>query len=195
MNIEQLDKLFTAVSKKHHAKTFIIIGSLTVLGLINDRKIPDAMIVSAEVDAYPEDDPDRAFEIADDFGLGSAFEQENGYYYDAVSPDLPTLPQGWEKRLIAYLLPGGTLLKFIEPHDAAIAKYARGERKDLQWISAGIAASILSVATLEYRFRETVFADDPERERVRAAIAQAIVRADVRADVRTDVKTSKRRKT
>ena len=172
MNLEQLDRLFTAVSRKHHVTTFIVMGSLTVLGLVGERKIPDAMTVSAEVDAYPESDPGRAFDIADDFGLGSEFEQEHGYYYDAVSPSLPTLPRGWEQRLIPVALPGGTVAKFIEPHDAAIAKCSRGAPKDLQWIRAGIDASILSAATLEYRFRETVFADDPERERVREAIRQ-----------------------
>lgn len=62
----------------------------------------------------------------------------------------------------------------MEPHDAAIAKYARGAPKDLQWIRAGIDAGILSIATLEYRFRETVFADDPERERVREAIGREV---------------------
>ena len=75
MNIEQLDRLFSAVSRKHPVKTFIVMGSLTVLGLVNQRKIPDGMIVSVEVDAYPESDPGRAFEIADDFGLGSEFRQ------------------------------------------------------------------------------------------------------------------------
>lgn len=177
MNIEQLDHLFTAIARKHHVTTFVVMGSLTVLGLINERKIPDAMTVSAEVDAYPESDPGRAFEIADDFGLGSDFEQEHGYYFDAVSPALPTLPRGWEGRLLLLALPGGTLVKFIEPHDAAIAKYSRGAPKDMQWVRAGIDASILSVPTLEYRFRETVFADDPERERVCVAIAQEMERA------------------
>lgn len=174
MNIEQLDRLFSAVSRKHPIKTFVVMGSLTVLGLVNQRKIPDGMIVSVEVDAYPESDPDRAFEIADDFGLGSEFEQEHGYYFDAVSPALPTFPDDWEQRLIPYMLPCGTCLKFVEPHDAAIAKYARGAPKDLQWIRAGIDAGILSIATLEYRFRETVFADDPERERVREAIGREV---------------------
>lgn len=177
MNIAQLDRLFTQVAKKHRVNTFVVMGSLTVLALIHERKIPDAMTVSAEVDAYPESDPGRAFEIADDFGLGSEFEQENGYYFDAVSPALPTLPDDWEERLIPLALPGGTLVKFIEPHDAAIAKYSRGAPKDMQWIRAGIGASILSVATLEYRFRHTVFANDPERERVREAIAKEIARA------------------
>ena len=177
MNLQQLDRLFTEVCAKHRVTTFVVMGSLTVLGLIHERSIPDAMTVSAEVDAYPESDPGRAFEIADDFGLGSDFEQENGYYFDAVSPSLPTLPRGWEQRLIPVALPGGTLAKFIEPHDAAIAKYSRGAPKDLQWIRAGIGASLLSVPTLEYCFRETVFADDPERERVRAAIAKEMKRA------------------
>ncbi len=176
MNIEQLDRLFSAVSGKHPVKTFVVMGSLSVLGLVNQRRIPAGMIVSVEVDAYPESDPGRAFEIADDFGLGSDFEQEHGYYFDPVSPALPTLPDDWEHRLIPYTLPGGTCLKFVEPHDAAIAKYARGAPKDLQWIRAGIDAGILSIATLEYRFRETVFADDPERERVREAIGREVER-------------------
>lgn len=176
MTLEQLDRLLTEVARKHRVDSFVVIGSLAVLGLLDERPIPKAMTVSAEVDAYPESDPARAFEIADDFGLGSAFEQEHGYYFDAVSPQLPTLPAGWEQRLIPRRLPGGTLVKFLEPHDAAIAKLARGDPKDLGWIRAGIDASILSVATLEYRFRQTVFEDD-ERERARRILDGEVSRA------------------
>ena len=138
MNIAQRDRLFTAVSKKHHAKSFVVIGSLSVLGLVNERPIPESMTVSAEVDAYPESDPDLAFEIADGFGLGSDFEQEHGYYFDAVSPRLPTLPRGWEQRLIPYQLPGGTLLKFLEPHDAAISPTPRAAGRRPARPAAGI---------------------------------------------------------
>ena len=175
MNLQQLDRLLAAVAKKHRVKSFVVIGSLSVLGLVGERRIPDAMTVSTEVDAWPETDPERAFEIADDFGLGSAFEQEHGYYFDAVSPKLPTLPRAWQDRLIARELPGGTRVKFLEPHDAAIAKLARGDPKDLRWIRAGIDASILSAATLEYRFRETVFEDD-EREGARRVLEGEIAR-------------------
>ena len=181
MNLAQLDRLFTAVSKKHHAKSFVVIGSLSVLGLIGERRIPESMTVSAEVDAYPDTDPERAFEIAADFGLGSDFEQEHGYYFDAVSPDLPTLPRGWEQRLIRHQLPGGVLLKFLDPHDAAIAKLARADPKDLQWIRAGVDASILSVATLEYRFRETVFEETGERESARKILEREAARAGLAA--------------
>lgn len=175
MNLAQLDRLLTEVSRKHGVDAFVVIGSLSVLGLVDERRIPEAMTVSTEVDAWPEADPPRAFEIADDFGLGSRFEQEHGYYFDAVSPQLPTLPGGWEQRLIPRRLPGGALVKFLEPHDAAIAKLARGEPKDRRWIRAGIDASILSVATLEYRFRETVFEDD-ERERARSLLEREAAR-------------------
>lgn len=176
MTLEQLDRLLTEVARKHPVDSFVVIGSLAVLGLLDERRIPKAMILSSEVDAYPESDPARAFEIADDFGLGSVFEQKHGYYFDAVSPQLPTLPAGWEQRLIPRKLPGGTLVKFLEPHDAAIAKLARSDPKDLAWIRAGIRAAILSVATLEYRFRQTVFEDD-ERARARKVLDGEISRA------------------
>lgn len=185
MNLQQLDRLLTEVSRKHHVDCFVVIGSLSVLGLMNERPIPESMTVSAEVDAYPETDPGRAFEIADDFGLGSDFEQEHGYYFDAVSPQLPTLPRGWEQRLIPRRLPGGALVKFLDPHDAAIAKLARADPKDLQWVRAGIDASILSVATLEYRFRETVFEDD-ERERARRILEQEAIRVGLAAGIKPE---------
>jgi hypothetical protein len=176
MTLEQLDRLLTEVARKHRVDSFVVIGSLAVLGLLDERRIPRAMTLSAEVDAFPESDPPRAFEIADDFGLGSAFEQEHGYYFDAVSPQLPTLPAGWEQRLIPRVLPGGTRVKFLEPHDAAIAKLARGDPKDLRWIRAGIRASILSLPTVEYRFKHTVFHDD-ERARARKNLEDEIRRA------------------
>lgn len=112
----------------------MVMGSLSVLALINERAIPDAMTVSAEVDAYPESDPGRAFEIADDFGLGSEFEQRNGYYYDAVSPALPTLPRGWEQRLIPLALPGGNAGQVHRAprrgHRQAFARRAQGHAMD-----------------------------------------------------------------
>ena len=44
MNIEQLDRLFTAITRKHHVTTFVVMVSLTVLGLINERKNLTAII-------------------------------------------------------------------------------------------------------------------------------------------------------
>ena len=61
-------------------------------------------------------------------------------------------------------------LKFLDPDDAAISKYARCEPKDRAWIKEGIKASILSLATLEYRMRETAFLDRKEHQRAKDAL-------------------------
>lgn len=170
MKNEDLLHLVEEIAKTRKLDSLIIVGSLSVLGIVTDREVPDTMLISNEVDAYPENDPRAAFDIAEAFGQGSIFEQENGYYFDAISPDVPTLPEGWQQRLIVRQLDNGVRLKFIDPNDAAISKYARGEPKDLQWIDEGLRASVLAMATIRYRFRETTFLDDDERERVRAQI-------------------------
>ena len=75
----------------------MIVGSLSILGATASP--PADMVHSIDVDLYPRQDPGRAEEIARALGLGTDFEQENGYYADAVSPSLPTLPDDWESRL------------------------------------------------------------------------------------------------
>lgn len=169
MNNQELLHLVEEIAKTRELDSLVIVGSLSVLGVITDREVPDAMLVSNEVDAYPESDPSAAFDIARAFGQGSMFEQANGYYFDPISPSLPTLPEGWKQRLVVRDH-AGVRMKFLDPNDAAVSKYARGEEKDLRWIDAGLRASILSMATIQYRFRETAFLDDDERERVRELI-------------------------
>ncbi|MBL8512495.1 MAG: hypothetical protein JNJ55_00770 [Betaproteobacteria bacterium] len=142
-----------------------------MLGILQDRTVPQAMLLSNDLDAYPRLDPGAGDALAAKWGQGSAFEQEHGYYFDPISPQLASLPAGWQARLIVREFAGGVRAAFLEPNDAAISKYARYEERDKRWIRAGLKASILSLATLEYRFRETDFLDDEERERVRAAIA------------------------
>jgi hypothetical protein len=170
MNLAQLDTLLGDIAIVNPVECFVVVGSLSVLGLTQGRAIPEAMLMSNEVDAYVENDPDRGFEFHQRWGQGSAFEQEHGYYFDPVSPKLPTLPDGWESRMIPLTLPSGVKVKFLEPNDAAVSKYARGEAKDRMWIREGLRQSILSLATLEYRFRETPFLDRDEHARAKTAL-------------------------
>lgn len=60
---------------------------------------------------------------------------------------------------------------FLDPDDAAISKYARCEPRDREWIRAGLAAGLLSVAVIERRLRETSFLDAAERDRAWSAFA------------------------
>lgn len=98
MNRNDVAHLLTEAMRITKHSDYVIIGSLSVLGATATP--PDSMTGSIDVDLYPKNDPGRAYEIAARLGLGSDFEQRFGYYADAVSPMLPTLPEGWEQRLI-----------------------------------------------------------------------------------------------
>ena len=60
----------------------------------------------------------------------------------------------------------------VDPNDAAVSKYARCDAKDRAWIREGLRQSILSLATIEYRFRETTFLDSGEQSRAKSALAE-----------------------
>lgn len=171
MRIEDIDLLLGKIRDSSGMDEFVVIGSLSALGLVGDA-LPPRMTWSMEVDAYPERDPLRAQDFSAEFGENSAFHQEHGYYFDAVSPDLPTLPEGWAQRMLKQVLPCGVKVKFLEPNDCAISKYARSQPKDREWIRAGIEAGILSLPTIEYRIRETRFMDDAEHTIAKASLAE-----------------------
>ena len=169
MNRNDINRLLTEAMKitRHH--DYVIIGSLSVLGAVAHP--PISMTGSIDVDLYPKNDPGRAFEIANKLGLGSDFEQTYGYYADAVSPMLPTLPEGWELRLFRVAFDSGAVAWFLEPNDAGISKYVRSEPRDREWIRAGLKVGILSIPTIEYRLRETIMESD-ERQRSTLAIEE-----------------------
>jgi hypothetical protein len=172
VNLEQLDILFSEISRAKGVNDFVVVGSLSVLGLTQQGIAFSEMLASIDVDAYPEHDPKLTDELGKLWGQGSEFERKHGYYYDAVPPELPTLPDGWEARMISLNLPSGVHVKFLEPNDAAVSKYARGEAKDRQWIREGLRQSILSLATIEYRFHRTSFLDQEEHDRAKTLIAE-----------------------
>lgn len=173
MNRDHIQRLLGEAAKLTNHRDYVIIGSLAVLGAVANP--PETMVFSIDVDLYPKDDPGRTAEIASRLGLGSDFEQSHGYYADVVSPMLPTLPEGWEQRLVRLTFENGVTGWFLEPNDAAISKYVRAEPRDRQWIWAGLEAGILSTAVIEYRMRETSMETD-ERARARQAFAEDIAK-------------------
>jgi len=169
LNLSHIHHVLTEAKKITNHTDFVIIGSLTALGI--NVSPPDEMVRSIDVDLYPKDDPSRAGEIAALIGQGSAFEDEYGYYVDAASPDLPTLPDGWEDRFVIHDF-GNVRALFLELNDAAISKYARGEIRDRIWIKEGLKAGLLSMPTIEYRLRDTAFLDDFEEKAVKQRVLE-----------------------
>lgn len=169
MNRSDIARLLTEAKEVTNHTDYVIIGSLSILGASVEP--PLLMTSSTDVDLYPKNDPGRASEVMAALGEHSPFGVEHGYFADAVSPFLPTLPEAWEDRLVKISFENGINAWFLEPNDAAISKYVRSEDRDREWIREGLSAGILSLPTIEYRLRETP-AETDELQRARAAIAQ-----------------------
>ena len=172
MDLAKLEHLFGEARKLCGHDEFVVIGSLSALAILPAGRIPARMLMSIDVDCYTRRDPERVFDLQRALGEGSVFEAAHGYFLDPVSPNLPTLPAQWEFRLVKVPFKNGVTVFFLDPNDAAISKYARGEPRDREWIHAGFAAGLLSVPIIESRLRDTVFLDDQEGMRARSAFTE-----------------------
>ena len=175
MKRADLGRLLAEAARLTSHRDYVIVGSLSILGAVLDP--PQEMIGSIDVDLYPKSDPGRIEEIAEVLGAGSAFHRQTGIYADPVSPFLPSLPDGWEERLIALALAGGSVAWCLEPHDAAVSKYVRCERRDRAWCRAGLRHGILSAALLRERLRQTHAVEPGEIARARRALSDDARRA------------------
>ncbi len=161
----------------HHLtghKEIVVIGSNAVLGVAPHTSIPPEMSMSADLDAYLRHDPPRTGSVTAQLGEDSEFHRQTGIFLDVVSPGLVTAPDGWEARMIE-VAHKELRLWFLDPCDAAISKLARGEPRDMRWVTAGLAAGIIAAPVLRARMSATRFLDaDEERhavERLRAITA------------------------
>ena len=168
MTREDLRRLFHEARRLVGETDYVVIGSLSALGYAG--RVPPRMAISVDVDAWCKSAPARVFELARQLGQGSVFEVKHGYYLDPVSPHIATLPADWESRLVRIELEPSLAAWFLEPHDAAVSKYARLEPRDREWIRAGLSAKLLSLAILEARMAATAFLDREEAARARQAL-------------------------
>ena len=168
MTRDDLRRLFAEAQRLCGESEYVVIGSLAALGYAGE--LPERMAASIDVDAWCRADPARVFELAFALGQGSAFEAAHGYYLDPVSPRVATLPEGWEERLVRIGLDASLAAWFLEPNDAAVSKYARMEPRDRAWIRAGLEGGVLSLPTIDARFRATTFLDEVESGRAHKAL-------------------------
>lgn len=163
MRREDVQKALEAACAVSNHHEFVVAGSLSVLGLLNTP--PESMSMSIDIDFFPLRDPGAASDIASVLGEDSDFHERNGYYLDPISPELPTLPDGWRDRLVPVPL-GNTTAYFLDVHDTAVSKYARGAPNDYRWLEAGYEVKILNLTTIEGRVRfGTTYYDDDDRRK------------------------------
>lgn len=169
VTLHALFRLFAEARALSGHQDYVVIGSLSVLGLEESFEIPETMTMSVDADCYTKADPGRIFDVVKALGENSPFHVEHGFYLDGVSPQLPSLPDGWEDRLIK-VERDGLRVWFLDPNDAALSKYARGEPRDRRWIRAGILSGVVSIPVVNSRFPSTNFYDVDEKSKARALI-------------------------
>lgn len=124
----------------------VVIGSQAVHGQF--QEVPEALLVSREVDVYPKNAPEKAAAIDARIGDGSAFDNAYGYYAHGVGPETPVAPAGWEGRLVRIELPRQGVLAAatawcMEIHDLVLAKLAAGRSHDLDFSLEAIRADLV----------------------------------------------------
>jgi len=83
-------------------------------------------------------------------GRNSAFARKHGFYIDVVSPEIATLPEGWQTGVKRFRV--GQITAFcLEIHDLLASKLAAGRLKDLELAGAVLKLRLAGVRTLRTR--------------------------------------------
>ena len=132
-----------------------VIGSQAVLGAYPEA--PPELLVSNEADVFPTHHPERGELIDATIGEGSPFQKSFGYFAHGVDETTAILPAGWRDRLV---LVAGENTRFVrgwclDIHDLAIAKYAAGREKDLDFTGALVRHRMVRRELLEERLAVT----------------------------------------
>lgn len=162
MNREQLEHVLRAASQIAADPDVVVIGSQSILGTIDEERLPREATASMEVDVAFFDDPDNHKSDQVDGAIGelSPFHEMNGYYAQGVSVSTATLPEGWRDRLVLVesqsTHPGRGYA--LEPHDCVVSKLVAGREKDHAFANALIEADLIDPATIAARI-ETLDVD------------------------------------
>ena len=166
MNRTQLEHVIRAAATIAGDTEIVVIGSQAILGRYPDA--PAGLLVSADVDVYPRNLPERADLIEGSIGELSPFHETYGYYAQAVGEHTAILPEGWQARLVPVPTSAGTGL-CLEPHDLLISKYAAGREKDLEYARMAVRARLVERGVLLERLERTPL-DGDRRGSIRAQI-------------------------
>lgn len=171
MNLDTLMHLLQQAATHLGHREFVVIGSLSILALETGFDVPPDMTLSNDLDCYTRADPPRIFDIVPVLGENSPAHQALGCFIDPISPALPSLPTGWEARMNR-VERDGVVAWFLDPNDAALSKYARGEPRDQRWIRAGIRVGVVSLPVVRSRLASMRFLDDEEQQHTQRRVVE-----------------------
>lgn len=172
MNRDHLAHILRAAGTITGTAEVLVVGSQSILGSYSDEELPLEATDSIEADlVYKERNAHAMVEVNVHIGEGSPFHAEHGVYAEGVHRDVVALPRGWKRRLRTWHLQSSrpSSPRFLDPHDLAASKLARGVEKDLKFVNALIKSGHLSPETVLKRVRML----DLPRPQHDAAIARA----------------------
>lgn len=148
MRREQFHELVTRAAEICSPEEPIIFGSQAVHAVTTTP--PAEVLVSVECDIWIRGKGIVAERLTKELGKESSFARDKGVYADVLPPDLPTLPQGWEERLVSYRA-GGITARCLEIHDLIVSKLAAGRLKDYEFIASGLIGKLARLEELQRR--------------------------------------------
>ena len=148
MKKHELKTALKAAAEVAREREFVIIGSQAIHAQC--RRPPAEVLLSQECDLYPRTHPEAATLLDRKLGRNSAFARKHGFYVDVVTPEIATLPEGWEKRMKPLRV--GLITAFcLEIHDLLASKLAAGRLKDLELAGAILKLRLARVRILRAR--------------------------------------------
>lgn len=168
MRREQIRIALEEAVKLGPHKEFVVVGSLSVLGL--KEVPPEMMSMSIDIDFFPLRDQTHVQEISAELGEDSLFHESHGYFLDPISAEVLVLPPGWMERMILHEF-GDLSVYFLDVNDTAISKYVRSAENDFRWIDAGFEAGIPDLDKIDARAKFSMdYPDEDDKRRVRNGI-------------------------
>jgi hypothetical protein len=167
MKRRDLQTALRAAARVARQSEFILIGSQAIHA--HSHRPPTEVLLSQECDLYPRTHPQAAHILDIELGPNSAFARRHGFYVDVVTPDIATLPEGWEKRLTPFRV--GRITAFcLELHDLLASKLAAGRLKDLELVGAVLKLRLGKASILRRRIAKFPSESDRQRARERLSV-------------------------
>jgi hypothetical protein len=167
MKRSELQTALRAAGRVARESEFILIGSQAIHA--HCHRAPAEVLRSQECDLYPRTHPQVANLLDAELGRNSDFARRHGFYVDVVSPDLASLPAGWEPRLKPFR--AGPITAFcLELYDLLASKLVAGRLKDLELVGAVLKLRLGKVSILRRRIAKFPLESERQRARLRLTL-------------------------
>jgi len=164
MKKRDLEEILRAASRLTQETEFFIIGSQAVHAW--SKRVLAEVLLSRECDLYPKSRQEAADLLNLRLGRSSAFARRHGFYADVVTPEIATLPKGWQSRLKS-LRAGKVKALCLEIHDLIVSKLAAGRLKDFELVGALLQKNVADIKVLRRRIAQLPLKTDRTRLRIR----------------------------